>query len=50
MYTYLKHALTQYMDLLPAGSEGHEVLRNGSIHVAILHSCQFRYNSAFSVH
>ena len=33
--------------LLPAGSEEHEVLQTGSIHVAILPSCQFLYNSAF---
>ena len=36
--------------LLPAGSEEHEVLQTGSIHVAILPSCQFLYNSTFQVH
>ena len=33
--------------LLPAGSEDHEVLQTGSIHVAILPSCQCLYNSTF---
>ena len=33
--------------LLPAGSEEHEVLQTRSIHVAILPSCQFHYNSTF---
>ena len=36
--------------LLPAESEEHEVLQTGSIHVPILPSCQFLYNSTFQVH
>ena len=34
--------------LLPAGSEEHEVLQAKRIYVAILFSCQFLHNSAFS--
>ena len=44
----------QYVDvhvhvwyLLTARSEEHDVLQTGSIHVAILSSCQFLCNSAF---
>ena len=33
--------------LQPTRSEEHEVLQTGSIHIAILSSCQFLYNSAF---
>ena len=34
-------------NLLPAGSEEHEVLQIGSIHVAILPSCQILFNNGF---
>ena len=37
----------QGFNLPPTGSEGHTVLQTGSIHVAILTSCQILCNSAF---
>ena len=41
------HCHSVAWSLLPAGSEKQYVLQAGSIHVAVLHSCEFLYNSIF---